>query len=752
MNCPNCGKKISEGSVFCGKCGTNLSALEPLATPVCSDKKDIEIGDNKSRETKYSFYVIIPFLILILCMGIGAFKAFNLFKGTDTAFVTLSEGKYELSKKLAKPQFVDISTSKSESYNTLNVSFSPDKKSLYFYIKYDSYTNTGTLCKADYLKLRNNKNNENLIQIISSNVKLGLTFLEDGTCLFLNNDNNLYYYNGKEATLIQGSVNRFFKDMKDHTKRILVETLDEEDNYTLYGIPLDNISDKRKIASDYKYVYDAYDYSNIFLIGGEQNDDELYVVDFDGNAQKIGENVEICTIEKGKAYFTSANGTNLSLYDYVEDRYAKKDEEVKSPELEDYSYPIYEYKMLDSSDRENDYDTLYTSCTKPVYFLQDLFFSFSIEEGIENEKFIEEKVKYYQEFYDKYKSSENEDGYIVITDNVKKDLIELVKHTGTGYENEWMELCFNKEESGIGYNYDQYDHDLETYNAIENRIELRKELKSTENSYRVKTLYCYEDNKLSVICDDVLDTKTFRNSIIYNTKDMINSSVLIENITSTNDVYEMFYLRNDQDNWIVSTKGYGNFKITDTAFNGLDSADDNLSDLYIYDKYAYLISAEGKLYKASLKDGLIEGLDLVVDDVDVLGENEKCIYFTSQEYMNGEYSYADLYKIENGDMKCLAKDILKNTILIYPDETICTYTGGDSENGFELTMYTSDGEKERIANDVTQYMRIDSSNILYISHNDLYLYNGNKNEMLHPDVDMFWCAQEMKVAFETIYN
>lgn len=56
------------------------------------------------------------------------------------------------------------------------------------------------------------------------------------------------------------------------------------------------------------------------------------------------------------------------------------------------------------------------------------------------------------------------------------------------------------------------------------------------------------------------------------------------------------------------------------------------------------------------------------------------------------------------------------------------YTGYESSSGRELSMINAKGESTLIGDNVTQYIRVDKSTLLYISDGDLYSYNGKKKK------------------------
>ena len=59
-------------------------------------------------------------------------------------------------------------------------------------------------------------------------------------------------------------------------------------------------------------------------------------------------------------------------------------------------------------------------------------------------------------------------------------------------------------------------------------------------------------------------------------------------------------------------------------------------------------------------------------------------------------------------------------------------------------MYYPNGNKVRIAEDVTWHIRVDKKTVLYLSDGELYIFNGKDKTRIGTDVDIVWCSKYMK--------
>ena len=742
MFCPNCGTKLEENSKFCSSCGEKISELTN------GKLRDEEI-DSILPPKKKNFKKIAVTGMIIVAFIAGVFSIKELFAGVSgksNAYVYLSDGNYELSMDFSKDKDIEMSSSKSESVTLNMVSFSPDGKYVYYFTKCDNYTGTGTLCKAEYAKLKENSNkNDKYIEVIASNVKMGFGFFDDGTLIYKNGDDNLYYYNEKEIVQIARFVSNYYIDGEE---RIIYETKNEEaaDSYTLYGVSLDDMDNRVKLAANYNFIYVPKKFDHIFYT--KKVDDKntaLYVAEFKGESKKLGNYATILnTSSDGSIYFMAEDGTEINLYDYVTDDYAAEDSGVTEPDKEDYRIPEYHYSMISDTDlTEDDYSELYTSCTKKLYWYgENSWWQYSMEDALdrdwgEDTDAIHDAT---QNFIERFGDLADEDGYILVTDEVKEELKKI--NAAGSDESEWLWLCLNKEQVGETYDYEAYDAACDAYDAAKERIEIREKLQSAENAYKTNTLYRYANGNLETISGQVMSAYGCGDFIIFNTPELVYEKINIDDVTVVSDVRKAFYINYKVQNYVVPVNDTKVYQISENAAEILSDSNKNTPWFYIVGTNVYMDNGM-ELFKAKIGKDFIEGFEVISDDAFVCNTDENAIYYSSGSYTNNGITYQDLYSYKDGKSVKLAQDITTNIVELYDDGIILT-RGEYGNYGYELTMFSADGTENIIGDRVTQYVRVDKSNLLYISDNDLYLYNGKEKTKVRYDVDCLWSLNKME--------
>lgn len=776
MFCPNCGKMVPDGSKFCGSCGANLSdafgAAPPAGgqpnyeappTPVYADHQagmqqgagaaaptHGRRGRARAAGTQQGSGVVPPksgrknkakvigiaaaAVLVVAAVVIGAWQLTSRSGGSSgNAYVYLSDGDYELITNLSKGESVEIASSRSDyTYSSL-LSFSPDGKYVYYYTRYDSSSGTGTLCRAEYGKLKaNSSRNDNYIETIASNVSLGFQFQDDGTVLYENGDDALYYYDGSESTRLARSVNYFYTD---GTGRVVYTTGTYSEGYALYGIDLADPANAVKLASNYSLIYSLTDLDTIYY--GKEDDDGntmLYVTGFDRDSEQLAKNVTVLSVSDGTIYFTTENGQTLTLYDYVDDAYASEDAGITEPDPDDYQIPAYDYVQLSSSDEAGDYDELYTSCSKTVYFFHT---------AMKNK--TSSSYALAQAFVEKYMDTENEDGYFVVTSAIQAELQEMCDEYGQGYDNEWLEFCFSKEEDGTTLDEDAYYAALETYENAADRIIIREVLQDSENAYPLKTLYCCTDGVLTAVSENVLSTRSCSGAVLYNTADMVTDSVSLTSVSYTSDVTDLFALDYADENYLLCYDVTAAIQLSADAAADMDDVyyDSGYLYLYVTGSNVFMTDSDGNIYVAAI-DGTVGEFTLVSDNAYVLMRDGSTLYYAYGSYSNNSAYYFDLYTYSDGESKLLARDILEGNINIYEDGVTLVYTDYQSSYGYELTMIDEKGELITIAEDVRFYLRSADGSILYISDGDLYCYDGDERTLVGRDADWCWAMNTME--------
>ena len=79
----------------------------------------------------------------------------------------------------------------------------------------------------------------------------------------------------------------------------------------------------------------------------------------------LSKNSEVLSYKDDCIYYTDDSGDSLSLYDYVEG--TDVIDTLKEPVEEDYQITQDKYEMLDEYSTLEDYEAIYTSCTKVIH-------------------------------------------------------------------------------------------------------------------------------------------------------------------------------------------------------------------------------------------------------------------------------------------------------------------------------------------------------------------------------------------------
>lgn len=757
MFCPNCARKIPENCKFCSACGTNLTEFsEKVMENEGQKERPITFSEiphvqpepilPKKRKNFRKFVGIVAVIVITAFLTVtGILSGIS---NRNNACVYFSDGDFELITNLNKETTIEIASGKSEGVRSDLVSFSPDGKYVYYIVKYDSASGTGTLCKAEYKKLKENtEKNDRYIETVAMNVYPGFSFMNNGALLYRNGACDLCYYNGKENIRLAKSVDRYYTDGID---RIVYETGDSLVGYTLYGLSLSTMDEEVKLASDYDYLYapDTLDYI-YYTKKRDSENSRLYVTGFGKDSEKLGDNAEILGISAdGTIYFTLENGTMINFYDYVSDNLASADAAVTEPNLEDYSSPEYSYDMLSNREMsESDYDELYTSCTKSLYWYgESYFWSCSMEESLDEDWGDSTDAVHAatRSFIERFADTADKDGYILVTDEVKAALKQI--NNADDNDSEWMWLCFSREQAGESYDYGAYDEAYEAYEAAKRRNEIREMLQNDKNAYAVSTLYCYSGGTLTTINDQVLEAVDRSGGIVFNTPELITEKINIEDVTATVDVMKLFHVDYTAQNYLVPVDGTNVYQMSEKAVEIFYDSDGGAPLFYTVGSDLYMRSSSIGLYAAEISGEMIDHFSLIADDVDICIVGDDALYYTKDMYTGSYGSCCDLYSYKNGKSTGLAQGIAIDAVndpCLYNDDAVLAYTGYGAY-GYELTLFEKDGRKTIIGDDVRQFIRVDQSALLYISDNDLYLYDGKERSRIRNDVDYLWSLNKMK--------
>lgn len=662
MRCPKCGAALPEGAKFCGSCGARLTPpAEPTqqvtvkapTLPVAPVPEEVtvvqpDLGAAAQKGPRGKLVGIAAAVVVLLVILAGLFFVLGRGGSGKNTYVLLQDGKYELLSSLKKADLVEIASAKSEESTNGLVRFSKDGKYLYFFTKYDSDNYTGTLCRAEYAKLKDGSSkNDKYITTIASNIKPWFDETKNGL-LYRNDAGTLYYYNGSEA--VQLAKNAYVESNVDSdTNEILYTRDNDDDTEDLYYVSLDKPEDQKKLDGKIDHTVSTGDLKNILYAKGSDEDGyALYRTSIDGEPEKITNKYQYCYKDttNGKFFYLKDTGKTVSLYDFVYDPYNVTEE----PDWSDY-------RMLDS------------------------------------------------------------DGWYTYDDE--------------GYSEAW-------------------DH-----------YSMRKDLTSEDNALPLYDLYYYANGQETLVAQEVLTTKSAGNGFIYWGADVLEDQISIDDLDSAYDlIWTLSYL---EDYFMDDVDASKLSLYSETANTTVPLTEDTLELMQegenprLYCVKDQLILAPndygeaGALYAATIKKGELGSFSQIADDAGITTYDEDCLYYTTGKYDKGDNSYADLFCYENGESKRVVQDALGDEhVLIYKDGVISLYTD-HNQNGYELTLLQKDGTKDLIADDVTEYLRVDEDNLLYLSDGDLYCYDGKEKKRVATDVDYFW-AKSLAELSQSIWT
>ena len=761
MFCPKCGGKIPDGSKFCGVCGERFSGNESEsgdAAPSFEKKtsgavsKDGAASRIKKKSGKKAVAAAVAAVVLI--GAVFGVKSLISSPANDDAYIFYSAGKYDLIRDPDGKKIIEVDQARSDNVSEEMVTFSPDGKYVYYYKKYDNEEETGTLCRAEFGKLKaKSEKNEKYIVTVDTNVQLGLIFLNDGSVTYKNGDDTLFLYNGKETVQVAKNVSSYSTDGTDR----IVYTSSGEEGTSVYGLLLSDIENKKKLVSNCFEVINIDDSLDNILYTVKEDDESLsvYLTGFAKDAQKLCQNVDrtiIRDLADEKVYFTAKNGTTLNLYDYVEDSYSDADSAVsEEPQRDDFQTPTYKYNMISGSDlSESDFGELYTSCTKGLYWYgESTWNNYSMKSALDHDwKGGDAIISATQAFIDKFADKADENGYIPVTDEVKAELKKINATDDDTEDWEWLWLCFSKEQSGTELDRDAYNAAREKWNKAKDRNATRETLKDPEKAFPIRTLYCYNNGTVSTVNEGLASCWKFDGVLVFNTAEFFTEKIKLDDVKNEYSVKNMFDINREDENYLFLTESGITCRMSAGAAETFHSA----APLSLHSVGNEVFLKNGKeLYVAAVNNGVLGDFTLVSDDAAVMkpiGASE--LYYMSSVYTNAESMYGDLYRYSNGTSTRVAKDIIFTTlnshspICVFKDGTVTAHTGYRSGKGYELTVFNASGEGTIIADDVTQYIRADDSTLMYISGRTLTCFDGKEKITVSNGVDGLWSKKCME--------
>jgi hypothetical protein len=212
---------------------------------------DLYRAPEAQKKSKKGAVAIIATFVVLLVVLIAAVAAIFL-KGRSSGVGSYSlsyvkNGKVYYVKDIRKDDdgVVVSSIRNADDYDNSSLSgtFTEDGKYLYFYNKMEDYT-TGKLCRVEVSKLKADEDkNEDLIEELVSGVT-SYTLLDDDRFFYLNNSNELYYYDGEDKNRVASDVSYYYLSGED--KVSFYTTSNQIGSYSIADDTTETVLDNRE--------------------------------------------------------------------------------------------------------------------------------------------------------------------------------------------------------------------------------------------------------------------------------------------------------------------------------------------------------------------------------------------------------------------------------------------------------------------------------------------------------------------------
>lgn len=811
MFCSKCGKSIPDTAKFCAYCGNRTEVLpmiaeeepaeslvqteETIVAPVMQEELSIQPensfdvkqelipeavqADNpKPRKERRSISRkswILGFAV-VLAVVIAAVVLLKMLPGGDNVIFAVSGNKYLWIRNDDVENAVNFASYRSDNTTPI-LQFSKDGKYVYYFSKTEVQGGTiyGTLCCAEYKELlKATDKNDDAVMIVARNVQYPFSVLEGGQVVYLDQENVLHLYADGESYELDSIQGDIYTSVFGQIPGYLIYVSPRNNGMlNLYAVSLKNPDDVTKLASNVTALEGIYEDTILYTSTEPLRDDvpaaempaeetagfsidwaesgiELWRVGLDYDPEMLYEDVTMLNAFDTKRYFLAPGETSISCLSFVEDSLAASDAALKEPNLDDYTVPVYSYTMISGSNlKESNYDELFTTCTKRLYWYgMSTIWCYSMEDamGCTFTKNTEEIHKATQKFIDTYGDTADADGFIPVTEDVKAALQEI--HTYDDKPDQtwrWLWLCYTRKQTGTKTDYDAYSADYEIWSQAQYRNSIREALKSDSGQYPLSSLYCCDNGEIKLIAEAVVDADYRNGAILYKTAEQISGTVTIEDFTNVkSEIENILSISDETDAWMVHPS-----QNTSLYLNAQDivreSGEGSLTDASFYasDDTVYMhIGTSGVLAAAPIEKGTIGEFTEIDTANRVFFLKNNVLYYgvTADGY------YIDLYTYANGNSNRLAKHILLYYSQLYEDGTVLGYDGNDlfQSDGYEMRLFDADGNSKRIADQVTSFSRQEDGSILYISDGDLFRYTDGEKSRILRDVAQFWIRDKME--------
>lgn len=259
------------------------------------------------------------------------------------------------------------------------------------------------------------------------------------------------------------------------------------------------------------------------------------------------------------------------------------------------------------------------------------------------------------------------------------------------------------------------------------------------------------DKELTILDEDVLNVTfysgqrdSFTGAICYYTLEQAIALNLIDT-TTAEDLYDGLRSDDSYSYHLLLTATDTVYSLPENMKTTLENVkeDGKIANIFFEESDVFILSLNS-LYRASFENETVGEFSLIADHVMAWNQMSDTIYYMKWKDNADNLNIADLYSLKNGNTTLLAEDILDDDIHFYDDGTISAYTKYTENLGYELAVFSPEGEKTILGDYVTGYVRRQNSDFLYLSGDKLYLYNGKENTLLETGTDYFWYLDPME--------
>lgn len=767
MKCKNCGTELQEGAVFCQGCGSKVEAAaentaeaktenvaekteetkapeaaaaaqaqpqpEAQATEAQPQAAEAQAqsaqpqaapaGSDAPKKNKALPIIIgvaaVAVLAIVIALCVKLFSGAGRSRDVSTMAVFLEKDTlcYTPDATAKEPKIyeicdIDIDDSFYYIPDSL-VTITDDEKYIYFFndVSYDGY---GDLCRIQISKIGSNKEkNESKVEELDDKISLyTFTILDGGKFAYVTGKDKLFIYNGKESVEIQKDVEAPYT--VDGGKA-LVYLGDEDSNgrYSLFYLDITK-TEAEEIEDGVSYISSVEDDGVYYCVTDEETwESALYVYSFsDAKTTEICEDYSYSSIKSDKGfYYIEHVDTELCIYDFINDPYARDDENITEPVYPDTSDGFVPVNVSDVFDeyRLERIDEYYDG--DPVAYIEDNCWTYNYGDVEYYSIYNGDTDEYY--YYDAAG-----DKYYAYNDDV--------------YEQA----------------YEDYQTARELWNSAQNRISLRQALKDyTFNPGYVSINYYHDGKSEEVVseCTDVMFANNFKGEPVAlyhlpNTDDI--DKISIDDISWAYDAYdrlfgydvenetEVYYAVGADADHDLGLEG----EIDDIAY----SDEEGLCAVAVYttDKNG---NSQREVFLYNVKGTDFALNDKFDDEADCIAAfNSGKVFFIKG--MDGDGMEGDLYVYDGKNSTKIIKNVnvyyygalfANGNILAYDDSDAILY----NKNGEEIIKL---GPINTLYTDMNY---ISDKKIVYLSEGKLKVYNGKEIVKIASNVGAVWFSR-----------